>query len=153
MKISTYSVICSVVLSSLYLAVICMIRSRMRIQKKPHVTIFLLLYLFGFLRLLLPIDFTFTKGITLKGNFSELWKSLFDDKLFIFRVKLSIMELLCIAILFWSLCRVIFFIGKYCKTMRYFKMLSAIADTEQKSLTEWMQKEFCVRNVQVIKVG
>ena len=110
MKISPYSLLSSVVFSSLYLSALCIFRSRFRFKKKSHVTVFSILYLFGFLRLFLPLDFTFTKGIQLEGVFSHVWKYLFAKMYRVFEWEFYLIEVVLFLMIFFSVFRIFYFI-------------------------------------------
>lgn len=130
MRISPYSIIASIVLCSIYLSIICLIRKRFRLTKKSHVTTFYVLYLLGFVRLLLPIDFSFTKGIHIKGYFSEIWKILFGDRITIGMFEISIIDIMIGLIGVISCIRIIRFVHHYKKENDLFKILDKY-DSEQ----------------------
>ena len=126
MKISMYSVVCAIVLSSVYFSILCMIRSRTGIRKKSQATIFVFLYLFGFLRLLFPIAFVFTRGIRLEGIFSVVWKFFFDRRMIFSGIRISIIEGIVLVVFLISLGRLLFLIKEYRKITACLKMLSCI---------------------------
>lgn len=130
MRISPYSIIASIVLCSIYLSIICLIRKRFRLTKKSHVTTFYVLYLLGFVRLLLPIDFSFTKGIPIKGYFSKIWKILFGDRITIGMFEISIIDIMIGLIGVISCIRIIRFVHHYKKENDLFKILDKY-DSEQ----------------------
>lgn len=151
MKISMYSVVCAIVLSSVYFSILCMIRSRTGIRKKSQATIFVFLYLFGFLRLLFPIDFVFTRGIRLEGIFSVVWKFFFDRRMIFSGIRISIIEGIVLVVFLISLGRLLFLIKEYRKITACLKMLSCICDSEYQEIAENIQETLGLRNISVVK--
>lgn len=77
MKISTYSIVFSTIVVSLLFTVIYLYRRLFPVRKKSDIFLFATLYTVGFVRLLLPIDFPFAEGISIRGIFSDLWELFF----------------------------------------------------------------------------
>lgn len=142
MKISPYSLLSSVVFSSLYLSALCIFRSRFRFKKKSHVTIFSILYLFGFLRLFLPIDFTFTKGIQLEGVFSHVWKYLFAKMYRVFEWEFYLIEIVLFVMIFFSVFRIFYFIKGNRIATAYMNIHLSAAPKSLEPVFEKVRSEF-----------
>ena len=112
MKVSIYALISSLVLSSLFLSVVCMVRKRICFRRFSDVRIIGMFYLLCLIRLL-PLDFTFTRGIDFKGIFSDIWNILFDQDILIADRYFSIARLLALLAVLVSFLKTIRFLILY----------------------------------------
>lgn len=103
MKISEFSCISSVVLSSIIISVICLFRKRYQFTKIADVKTFTVLYMIGFIRLFLPLDFEFTKGIPIEGQFSWLWNNLFIRKILFLSFEFTVMQIILVMVFMISI--------------------------------------------------
>ena len=142
MRITPYSILSSIVFSSLYLSVLCIMRSRFHFKKKSQVTVFSALYLFGFLRLLLPLEFAFTNGIPLHGVFSAVWKVLFMSRGRIFGLEFSIIDGVAAVMLLISLIRLLYFMKKNRLAEMYMEMHFTVPLEELGSVFRELSSEF-----------
>lgn len=142
MRITPYSILSSIVFSSLYLSVLCIMRSRFRFKNRSQVSVFSVLYLFGFLRLLLPIDFNFTKGIQLEGVFSAVWKVLFMTRFRMFGIKISIIDGVAAVMLLISLIRLLYFMKKNRLAEMYMEMHFTVPLEELGTVFRELSSEF-----------
>lgn len=77
MKFSLYSFINSIFVSGLIFSVIFLIRKKHHFVHTFEVFMFSFLYLLAFVRLIIPADFSFTKGVSITGLFSDIFDILF----------------------------------------------------------------------------
>lgn len=99
MRISVYAVIDSIIIGSFLLSVICFLRKHICFKTISDVKVACIAYILCIIRLLLPIDFSFTTGISLKGTFTNVWKFLFDARFLMFNKECSVVDIV-IAIVF-----------------------------------------------------
>lgn len=114
MKVSIYAMVSSLVLSSLFLSTVCMVRKRICFRRFSDVRIIGMFYLLCLIRLL-PLDFTFTRGVNFKGIFSDIWDVLFDQSISIADRYFSIAELLALLALLVSFLKISRFLILYCR--------------------------------------
>ena len=114
MKVSIYALISSLVLSSLFLSTVCMVRKRICFRRFSDVRIIGMFYLLCLIRLL-PLDFSFTRGIDFKGIFSDIWDVLFDQSISIADRYFSVAELLALLALLVSFLKISRFLILYCR--------------------------------------
>ena len=112
MKVSIYAMVSSLVLSSLFLSTVCMVRKRICFRRFSDVRIIGMFYLLCLIRLL-PLDFTFTRGVNFKGIFSDIWDVLFDQSISIADRYFSIAELLALLALLVSFLKISRFLILY----------------------------------------
>ena len=81
MQITLFSFFISIVWSSFLIIAIYLCRKTRFFIYQFGVTSLVLLYLFCIVRLALPLDFVFTKGVPLKGVYSDIYEYMVIDKI------------------------------------------------------------------------
>lgn len=114
MKVSIYAMVSSLVAGSLFLSTVCMVRKRICFRRFSDVRIIGMFYLLCLIRLL-PLDFTFTRGVNFKGIFSDIWDVLFDQSISIADRYFSVAELLALLALLVSFLKISRFLILYCR--------------------------------------
>lgn len=96
MKITPMSLITAALLSSTVSVVIHFFRKKYQLTRLHEQRILLFLYILSFIRLLIPIDFVFTRGFRLTGVYSHLiyWLSMY--RFSFLHIHFTIGDLLCI---------------------------------------------------------
>lgn len=113
MKISVYAVINSIIIGSFLLSAICFLRKHIYFETIYEVKVACIAYILCILRLLLPIDFSFTTGISLKGAFTDIWKFLFDTRFLIFNKEFSVVDIVIVIVFGISIWKLCFFLIRY----------------------------------------
>ena len=113
MKISYYSFFYALVLSTVLLSCICFIRKKSYFSSTKEVKTFICLYALCFIRLLLPLDFTFTAGVLCPGLYSIVFDFFIYRKFRIFHYEFSLIMIIFITVLFISVIK-IFLYAKGC---------------------------------------
>lgn len=72
MKITIFSFLMAVIWGSVLIGIIYLIRKKNVFSRKLGITSLVLLYVFCGVRMLVPIDFSFSRGIYLVGTFAEI---------------------------------------------------------------------------------
>jgi len=130
MRFSIYAVIDSIIIGSFLLSAICFLRKHICFETIFDVKVACIAYILCIIRLLLPIDFSFTTGVDLKGVFTDIWSFLFDTRFLMFTKEFSIVDIV-ITIVFgisiWKLC---FFLIHY-NLMLYKLTALPICNSEQ----------------------
>ncbi len=80
MKITFSSILMAVFWSGILVGIIYKLRKKFYFVKSFGIGCIVLVYLFCVLRMLLPIDFSFTQGIPVRGIFSDVYEVLFMTK-------------------------------------------------------------------------
>ena len=118
MSITYYSFISSIIFSNILLLFMCLSRKKYRINEQMDVYVFVLLYGISFIRLLLPLDISASKWISVEGIFSYLFDKLVYAEYTICNFKVSIIN---IAIFLWidvAVIKNIYFASSYRKMKR-----------------------------------
>ncbi|MCD8153435.1 MAG: hypothetical protein LUF78_01850 [Clostridiales bacterium] len=121
MKISVFSCTSSLIWATLLLSFMCLIRTKISFTKISEVKLFVLFYIFGFIRLLFPIDFTFFAGVLFKDAYSAIIAFLFYNKYRFIRIELSIGSVLIIFIFLISLVRIFLYVYNLHRDSRIFR--------------------------------
>lgn len=99
MQITLFSFFISIVWSSFLIIVIYLCRKSRFFICQFGVTSLVLLYLFCIVRLVLPLDFAFTRGVPFKGVYSDIYEHIVIDKIFASKISvLSVLFCLWIAV-------------------------------------------------------
>lgn len=113
MKISVYAVIDSIIIGSFLLSAICFLRKHIYFETISEVKVACIAYILCIIRLLLPIDFSFTTGISLKGTFTDVWKFLFDARFLMFNKECSVVDIVIVIVFGISIWKLCFFLIRY----------------------------------------
>lgn len=131
MKISMYSIVSSVIVTSVFLSVLCLWRKRYNFKELSDVRFAGIAYLLCILRLLLPIDFSFTKGLDFEGIFTDIWKFIFTDRLILFQAYRSIADIIAYAVVAVAIIKLFHFLLLYTGEMRKLKRLPALVSAQK----------------------
>ncbi|MDO4297344.1 MAG: M56 family metallopeptidase [Lachnospiraceae bacterium] len=96
MKITPMSLVTAALLSSTVSVVIHFFRKKYQLTRVHEQRVLLFLYILSFIRLLIPIDFSFTRGIRLTGVYADLIYWLSIHRFSIPGIHFTIGDLLCI---------------------------------------------------------
>ena len=80
MKVTPISVLVAVLWSGILIGMVYWMRRKSQYVRKFGITCIIMVYLFCIVRVLLPIDFSFTRGIPLRGAFSDVYHVLWMEK-------------------------------------------------------------------------
>ena len=80
MKVTPISVLMAVLWSGILIGMVYWMRRKSQYVRKFGITCIIMVYLFCIVRVLLPIDFSFTRGIPLRGAFSDVYHVLWMEK-------------------------------------------------------------------------
>lgn len=118
MKISVYSITASISTTVLLFSLLYLCRRHFQFKKVWHVQMFSILYLISFMRLLLPTDFSFTKGISIGGLFTDIWDFLFNTRFSFCQWNFSLITFTLLIVLLISIYRSVLFFINSKKTIR-----------------------------------
>lgn len=93
MKITFFSFMIAVFWSSILTVIIYFCRKKHMIDRSFGVSSLSLLYLFCIVRMLFPIDFTFTRGIPLEGIISDFYKAVYLEKIVLGPIRISALSI------------------------------------------------------------
>lgn len=96
MKVTPISVLMAVLWSGILIGIVYWMRKKYRYTRRFGISCIVMVYLFCIVRVLFPIDFQFTQGISLGGVFSDLYHVLWMEKYTIAGVDFYIGSLLCV---------------------------------------------------------
>lgn len=125
MSITLYSCINSIVMTVLLLSFIRFIRKHYTFVNISEVQLFIKLYILCFIRLLFPIDFNFTIGISLKGIFSFLFELIIYKEFSFLNRSFTLLTCIIFCAFLISLFKVLAFI------IHYFTLLESISKSIQ----------------------
>lgn len=80
MRITPVSVLMAVLWSGILIGMVYWMRRKSQYVRKFGITCIIMVYLFCIVRVLFPIDFSFTRGIPLRGAFSDVYHVLWMEK-------------------------------------------------------------------------
>ena len=80
MRVTPVSVLMAVLWSGILIGMVYWMRRKSQYVRKFGITCIIMVYLFCIVRVLLPIDFSFTRGIPLRGAFSDVYHVLWMEK-------------------------------------------------------------------------
>lgn len=113
MRISVYAVIDSIIIGSFLLSAICFLRKHICFETISDAKAACIAYILCIIRLLLPIDFSFTTGISLKGTFTDIWKFLFDTRFLVVNKEFSVVDIVIVIVFCISIWKICFFLIRY----------------------------------------
>lgn len=142
MKISIYSCINSLIFSAVIFAFVFLKRRRYQYSHIFEVYIFLLLYTLGILRLTLPLDFYFTKGLPIRGAFSDIYKLLFISKIKVQHCSISFGSIVLFVISTISFYKCSKFIVLYNRTIRRWRTNSITDMDKINKINMWLEKRY-----------
>lgn len=95
MRVTPVSVLMAVLWSGILIGMVYWMRRKSQYVRKFGITCIIMVYLFCIVRVLLPIDFSFTKGIRLRGLFSIVYDFLWIEQYTVGQISLQIGMFLC----------------------------------------------------------
>lgn len=131
MKISMYSIVTSIIAASIFLSILCLWRQQSNFKKLSDVRFAGIAYLFCILRLLFPIDFSFTKGIRCEGIFSDIWIFLFTKKLLLFQTHHSIADIIAYVVVAVAIIKLFHFLLLYMLEVKKLKQLPVLTSAQK----------------------
>lgn len=138
MKISMYSCINSIIISTIIFICLSVARKRYQYSHISEVYVFLFLYTMGMCRLIFPFDFFFTTGVPIKGIFSNVFYFLFISKIKLPYYSISLGTILLFFIVLVSIYKMLNYILLYNKI------------SKQWNLTEFTDRELlCEIHIQL----
>ena len=139
MDFSFYSVLMAVFSSGILIGILYPIRKKSYFAKKFGYVCIVLMYLLCILRIILPIDFSFTKGISKRGIYSDVCDILCFDKYRIGNYEFVIAEALLIIWVFVAFVKIGKFLLEYKNTER---VLSMFPERKDMQCSRVMQRVF-----------
>lgn len=139
MDFSFYSVLMAVFSSGVLIGILYPIRKKSYFAKKFGYVCIVLMYLLCILRIFLPIDFSFTKGISKRGIYSDVCDLLCFDKYRIGNYEFVIAEALFIIWVFVAFVKIGKFLLEYKNTER---VLSMFPERKDMQCSRVMQRVF-----------
>lgn len=118
MTVTSYSCICSVVISTVFLSCLCFIRSKYHFTKVSEVKAFIFLYVLIFIRFFFPLDFNFTLGIPLEGVYSDFFEIFFIKQIQILDWQLPLMGIILLILFSISAIKIFIYIRNYARTSK-----------------------------------
>lgn len=135
MTVTSYSCICSVVISTVFLSCLCFIRSKYHFTKVSEVKAFIFLYVLIFIRFFFPLDFSFTLGIPLRGAYSNFFEIFFIKKIQILNWQLPLMGIILLILFSISAIKIFAYIRNYYWTSKESRTFTPF-DSQQILLAE-----------------
>lgn len=144
MVITVYSIAMALVCGSILVSIMLIIRKRHLFSKKIGFQCMLMLYFFCGLRMLLPISFSFTNGVDLRGSYAQFFEIAYWKKYMICGRDISVSDMLlyiwtgggCVTLFrfIWQYRRMIhFFSLAACENNILNKVLERVSNTLGKS--------------------
>lgn len=135
-RITLSSIMMATICSGLLTGLLYWIRKRSGWIQGYGIYGIVLLYLFCIVRIILPIDFSFTYGISVRGMFSNLYDLLWFDKYSIGQYELSILEILFLVWLAVALVKLIRFGVNHWRTGRMLDLLDEREDIQCRAVLQ-----------------
>lgn len=139
MRITFSSVLMSVFWSGILTGIIYMMRRKCRYVKNFGIGCVVMVYLFCMMRLFLPIDFSFTKGIDLQGAFSSFYNTVCYRKYHVGEYVVSIADGLMI---FWFLVSAVLILRFICEYRSVFDLLKNLETREDEQCARILEQVF-----------
>ena len=130
MRVTPVSVLMAVLWSGILIGMVYWMRRKSQYVRKFGITCIIMVYLFCIVRVLLPIDFSFTKGIRLRGLFSIVYDFLWIEQYTVGQISLQIGMFLCAGWMVVSAVLLLRFVLKYRSMCRLLKNLPVREDDQ-----------------------
>lgn len=154
MKITFSSILMAVFWSGILVGIIYRMRKKSYFVKSFGIGCIVLVYLLCVLRMLLPIDFSFTQGIPIRGIFSDINEVLYIKKYSFGKWNFIIGDIFFVIWLLGFVILMLWFLCEYRKINRMLAFLPERSDEQcMTALNKVYEKKGKVRKVTILKNG